>query len=366
MRFSAIRAKQSATHQVVSFAATVEQILAIASIDRVRRDAGGDLHGFQRPMVAKHIREIRDYLERPDAVMPNAVVLAFTDGITITEGQGPYAEIEIDISRGPTGFVVDGQQRLSALAGLPSGDFQLLVSALICQHQDELRQQFILVNNTRPLSKSLIYELLPGVDGLPLRMTSRARAARIVELLNFDERSSLRGQIKQHTNPLGTISDTALQKMVINSLSDGYCRSLIDQEGGEERCFVVVSEFFLAVQQVFRKAWVGHHPKSSRLVHSAGIISMGYVMDQLCTTSAPLAPLFKLGLKDLEGKTPWTAGHGDWPFQSGIRSWNGIQNLHQDIHVLSDYLTKLVRRNSAIRTEAVSPVKNSKMEKVHD
>ncbi|WP_244898801.1 DGQHR domain-containing protein DpdB [Pseudomonas oryzihabitans] len=345
LRFAAIRAHQSSNHQVFSFAATAEQIMAIASIDRVKRDEHGHLSGFQRPLVSRHIREIRDYLERPDSVMPNAIVLAFTDGVRVTNETGACVEIEVDVSQGPVGFVVDGQQRLSAMAGLPGRNFQLLVSALICDTPEELRRQFILVNNTSPLPKSLIYELLPAVDGLPKRMTSRAQAARVVELLNFDSRSSLQGQIKQHTNPVGVIGDTALQKMVMNSLSDGYCREVIEGEDGEEKCFIAISEFFSAVQDVFRSAWVGHTPRTSRLVHSAGIISMGYVMDQLCATERPLAPLFKLGLKRLEGRTAWTAGQGDWSFQGGARPWNAIQNLHGDIHVLSDYLTRLLRRD---------------------
>ncbi|MGC3524727.1 DGQHR domain-containing protein DpdB [Pseudomonas aeruginosa] len=346
LRFAAILAHQSPSHQVLSFAATVEQVMAIASIDRVKRDERGHLQGFQRPLVSRHIREIRDYLERPDSVMPNAIVLAFTNGVRVVNADGAYVEIEVDVSNGPVGFVVDGQQRLSAMAGLPGRDFQLLVSALICDSPEELRRQFILVNNTSPLPKSLIYELLPAVGGLPKRMTARARAARVVELLNFDARSSLLGQIKQHTNPLGIIGDTSIQKMIMNSLSDGYCRTVIDQDGGEEKCFLAVSEFFAAVQDVFKTAWVGHTPRTSRLVHSAGIISMGYVMDQLCATAVPLAPLFKLGLKKIEKKTAWISGQGDWQFQSGARPWNGIQNLHGDIHTLSDYLTKLIRKKN--------------------
>ncbi|RCM97813.1 DGQHR domain protein [Pseudomonas aeruginosa] len=319
--------------------------MAIASIDRVKRDERGHLQGFQRPLVSRHIREIRDYLERPDSVMPNAIVLAFTNGVRVANAAGAYVEIEVDVSNGPVGFVVDGQQRLSAMAGLPERDFQLLVSALICDTPEELRRQFILVNNTSPLPKSLIYELLPAVDGLPKRMTARARAARVVELLNFDSRSSLRGQVKQHTNPTGIIGDTALQKMVMNSLSDGYCRIVMDHEDGEERCFLVISEFFSAVQEVFASAWIGHTPRTSRLVHSAGIISMGYVMDQLCLTGVPLAPLFKLGLKRLEGKVAWTAEQGGWSFQGGFRAWNSIQSLHGDIHVLSDHLTRILRKD---------------------
>ena len=81
--------------------------------------------------------------------------------------------------------MVDGQQRLTALSGLSKPDFEVFVSALICKDYDELRQQFVLINNTRPLPKTLIYELLPNVDGLPERFTARKFAARVVERLNF-------------------------------------------------------------------------------------------------------------------------------------------------------------------------------------
>ena len=73
------------------------------------------------------------------------------------------ANLEIDVSDGAPGLVVDGQQRLSALMQLEGRDFEVLVSAVICADEAELRRQFVLVNNTRPLPKSLIYELLPGV-----------------------------------------------------------------------------------------------------------------------------------------------------------------------------------------------------------
>lgn len=346
LTFAAIRARQSPNHQVFSFAATAEQILAIASIDRVRRDECGNLSGFQRPLVSRHIREIRDYLGRSDSVMPNAIVLAFTGGVHVRGEAGALVEIEVDVSQGPVGFVVDGQQRLSAMAGLPGRDFQLLVSALICETSEELRRQFILVNNTSPLPKSLIYELLPAVDGLPKRMTDRARAARVVELLNFDSRSSLLGQIKQHTNPGGVISDNALQRLVMNSLSDGYCRETIELSDGENRCFLAISEFFEAVQDVFGTSWYGHVPRTSRLVHSAGIISMGFVMEAICEKGAPCAPMFKIGLQKLVGYTAWTEGSGEWKFRSGARSWNSIQNLHSDINALSDYLARIVRRKT--------------------
>src|SRR3546814_15696876 len=83
----------------------------------------------------------------------------------------------------------------------------------------------ILINNTKPLPKGLIYELLPKVGGLPFRYESRAEAARLIETLNYKKGSSLRGMINGQTNPRGIIKDTIMQRLLMNSLSDGALRA---------------------------------------------------------------------------------------------------------------------------------------------
>ena len=75
--FSAVYAKQSALHDVMTFTASAADILSFASIDRAGRDSNGSLSGFQRPQIAGHIRSIRDYLEQDDAVLPNPGVRCF-------------------------------------------------------------------------------------------------------------------------------------------------------------------------------------------------------------------------------------------------------------------------------------------------
>src|SRR3546814_17667288 len=79
-------------------------------------------------------------------------------------------------------------------------DFQVPVSAFICNTEEELRRQFILINNTKPLPKGLIYELLPKVGGLPFRYESRAEAARLLETLHYKKGSSLLGMLTAQTN----------------------------------------------------------------------------------------------------------------------------------------------------------------------
>src|SRR5207247_2398373 len=119
-------------------------------------------------------------------------------------------------------------------------DFEIFLSALVCKNYDELRQQFVLINNTRPLPKTLIYELLTTVDGLPERFTARKFAARVVEKLNFSGSPALRGQIRQHTNPAGVISDTAIQKLVMNSAANGAIRDLVQFEDREDRAVELI------------------------------------------------------------------------------------------------------------------------------
>src|SRR3546814_14962405 len=99
------------------------------------------------------------------------------------------------MAKGAPGFVVDGQQRLSALAEVDR-DFQVFVSALICRDEAELRRQFVLINTSKPLPKSLIYELLPTVYDLPALLSPRPEAAVLTAPHNLQPAPPQR-----HTNP---------------------------------------------------------------------------------------------------------------------------------------------------------------------
>src|SRR5689334_4643844 len=102
LTYSAVHARQSDRHEVVSFAAKAADVLRFAHIDRVSRDGEGRLSGFQRPQIAAHIREIQDYLEKPEAVLPNPIVVAFTRGIEVKAGKNGICQLTIDISDGPS------------------------------------------------------------------------------------------------------------------------------------------------------------------------------------------------------------------------------------------------------------------------
>ncbi len=347
-----VRAKQSSNHEVISIAAKASDVLQYSRIDRAGRTSTGSLTGFQRPQIASHINEIRDYLRTDDAVLPNPIVVAFIGNVEVKPRDGHMVDLTISTTQeqGAPGFVVDGQQRLTALAGLPDKDFEIFVSILICKDVEELRRQFVLINSTRPLPKALIYELLPGVKGLPKRLTARSFAAMLTERLNFDFDSSLRGMILQHTNPGGIIRDTALQKIIMQSMSDGAIREFPSNEQFG-RGFNLISEFFAGVQKVFPDDWKGHNARTSRLVHGAGIMAMGFVMETIAARhGAKTATEFADGLKILKGRTAWTSGY--WQFSETEKvPWNAVENTPRQIMALAQHLVSIVRRNSASQVD---------------
>src|SRR5579871_2767812 len=110
---SVLTVRQSSKTPVYCFEATADQIIAIARIERAGRSTSGILKGFQRPQIAKHIQEIQDYLADSEAILPNAIVLGFCGGVRVSRS----GTLKVDVTKGPVGWVVDGQQRLTAALG---------------------------------------------------------------------------------------------------------------------------------------------------------------------------------------------------------------------------------------------------------
>ena len=132
LSFNCLVAKQSPTSSVVSFVTNAEDIEKIARITRIGRDDAQELFGFQRSQIGNHIQEIHDYLEKEDAVLPNAIILAFTKGVELKLNKaGKSGEIIIIVEPTEVGLIVDGQQRYSALRMLEDKKFEVFVHVWI-------------------------------------------------------------------------------------------------------------------------------------------------------------------------------------------------------------------------------------------
>lgn len=358
MRFDALQITQPSGRQVYAFATTADALLGIVDIPRICRNDTGDLIGYQRPEVVGHISEIRQYLNGDDAILPNTLVVAFDNRVSFTphkEANGSlshYGSLNVpDVSDGQSkpGFVVDGQQRLAAIASCRHEAFPVFVTALVVTNVEEQRKQFVLVNRTKPLPQGLIFELLPEIDGVLPEVLSRQRlAAAITTRLNLDKDSVLYQSIKSPTCPGGSIKDNSVRRMVMNSLSDGVLFDLMLDEPDEDRfidsAIPAISTFWSAVAETFPSAW-NLPPERSRLTHGVGVAAMGYVMDHIYLR-LPSREYWSFSavsrsLGALKQYCAWT--EGSWDFgRNGIRRWNELQNIDRDIRMLTNYFRQLL------------------------
>jgi hypothetical protein len=200
------------------------------------------------------------------------------------------------------------------------------------------------VNSTKPLPKGLVYELLPVTEArLPSMLQKRRFPTFLLNRLNQDEDSPLRGLIRTPTMTTGVIKDNSLLKMLENSLSDGVLYRFRDPDGGAgdvEAMLVVLKDFWSAVETVFRSPW-RMPPSRSRLMHGAGVVALGFVMDAIAERhrqgGTPSSEQFRADLEPLREVCRWTDGY--WEFGPGVqRKWNEIQNTYKDIQMLANYL----------------------------
>ncbi|MFN9293958.1 MAG: hypothetical protein ACK6EB_38245, partial [Planctomyces sp.] len=102
---------------------------------------------------------------------------------------------------------------------------------------------------------------------MPVALQKRRHPAELVERLNFDEDSPLKGMIRTPTNGKGLIADNSMLQMLANSLTDGILYRYDDIEDQ----LAILKAFWTAVATVFASDW-GLPPKRSRLLHGAGVV----------------------------------------------------------------------------------------------
>jgi DGQHR domain-containing protein len=386
----AIAIRQGTKRELYAFAVDGKRLHDFAQISRLGRDHSENIAGYQRPEVLSHIAEIRNYLESEAPMLPNAIVVAFDSRVEFKplpgnrSGNGPWhghllIKAGTDEKLGKPGWIVDGQQRAAAIRDARLEEFSIFVTAFITESVAEQREQFILVNSTKPLPKGLIYELLPGTDvQLGTHLQRRRFPAYLLQRLNYDSLSPLHLAIQTPTNPFidftartsrgfqvtkpelrsdgslgvvnrhkktiqGYIKDNSILRMLENSLHDGAlyrCRLQADGEMDIERMLELLFNFWRSVAQVFDDAW-SRPPTRSRLTHGVGIVSMGHLMDAIAdryrSKGIPTPDEFAADLAPLKASCSWTNGY--WSFGGGNqRKWDELQNTSKDIQLVANFL----------------------------
>ena len=351
LKIPAIEFRQNG-NRLYTFIINGKKIPLFASIARIKRGEHHELAGYQRPQVISHIGEIRRYLESPNSMIPNAIVIAFDERVkftrvSTTNSDGGFGHVEIPIDSDvhdadKVGWIVDGQQRISAIQDADLESFPMCVVGFVAEDERAQREHFIRVNSAKPLPKDLIDELIPETDALLDTGKERRKFPLFLRnRLNQDASSPFFGKIKTPTMPGGYIASSSILRMLDNSLSNGvlfrHRRIAFDDV---QTMLQILFNYWTAVSSLFPEAWK-MPPVKSRLTHGAGIISLGLIMDAICDrlaeTPVPTVDHFSTEITKIAPVCAWIAG--EWDFGGGVRrKWNDLQNVPHDIELLAQHL----------------------------
>ena len=250
------------------------------------------------------------------------------------------------------GWLVDGQQRALALAKARRQDLAVPVNAFIADSVDVQRDQFLRINNTKPLPRGLVTELLPEVSTpLPPRLALRQMPSGLCDLLNSDPESPFFRLIRRASTPKtdrgrAVVTDTSIVNMLQESLTSPAWMPLPvpqyehwrNRLRGDPTCSAPVLE--LRACHVSLMLGVVP-PAESRLMHGTGIRAMGRMMDRIMAAVNHIDEQAEKRVRDdldmVAGQCRWTTGRWDG---LGMR-WDEVQNVPRHVNEISNYLIRL-------------------------
>jgi DGQHR domain-containing protein len=359
----ALMVKQPSGRSLYLFSLSGEDLLQVAEISRLGRSDDGKLIGYQRPEVKRHVKEIADYFSSEEMLLAHPLVLAFDSRVRFLRSRGPFnsdglgtngsLRIPVNMHPGPkTGWIVDGQQRALAVSRCKRRDFAVPVCAFIADEVELQRDQFLRINNTRPLPRGLVTELLPTVSSsLPPKLALYKIPSALCDLLNQDQRSPFYGLIRRASNAATSkgqsiVADTVVTKMLCESLTNpSGClfpyRNVATSECDHDSIWTILLTYWNAVRQAFPSAW-GKPPIQSRLMHGVGLRAMGRLMDRIMSTvnvhDKDALRAVQKAVLNIAPHCHWTSGR--WDELGGI-AWNDLENIHKHHQLLSSHLVRM-------------------------
>lgn len=240
-----------------------------------------DYTGWQRKLNKDRVKEIRQFVQQPDACFPTGIILSvdancakWNEGTSTLE---LFPSMDGKIPLGHIARILDGQHRLAGLVGF-SGNFDLNVSIFIGLDIAEQAYIFSMVNLAQTkVNKSLVYELFDSAK----RRSPQKLCHQIAVALDSIETSPFYKRIKR----LGcatpdregeTITQATFVKSLMILLTDNenedrrrYAEDEpLDPAGSAKTVFrqfmvdkkdmeltKIIYNYFLAVKQRWPKSW---------------------------------------------------------------------------------------------------------------
>lgn len=362
LRRRALCIEQTKSGPLYLFTLRADEIFDVAEVTRINRAKSNELIGYQRAEVRRHVDDILEYLNGDDVLFPNSLILALSPNVRFRRSRGPdnddglakagLLEIPLPSDGARPAWIVDGQQRALALARAQRRDLPVPISAFVAETVGQQRDQFLRINNAKPLPRGLVAELLPEVSiPLPRSLASKQVPSAICGLLNDQPDSPFQGLIRRASTHRGSgavITDTSVIVMLRESMTSASgClfpyRNLATGETDFESIWRIVVTYWSAVHDAFPDAW-GIPPEQSRLMHGVGIRAMGRLMDKVMGSVHPADPELPAhaaaAMKRIAPSCNWTSGTWD---ELSVQ-WNDVENTTRNQRLLANLLVRLYFR----------------------
>ena len=176
--------------------------------------------GIQRNLDESRAKKISRYAKNDDAIFPTPIVLSASSKMVEFKNNDAFV---INNKYKYNCSIVDGQHRLRGIeiAGLQE-NFVLPVVFIFDTYLEQDAEIFSAINgNQKPVSKSLVYDLY----GLSDKKTVQKTCHEIVESLNSDEDSLMKGKIKMlgikdETKPNASVSQATMIDSLMNYITN--------------------------------------------------------------------------------------------------------------------------------------------------
>jgi DGQHR domain-containing protein len=232
-----------------------EHLVSISYAD-VRAIKEGDREieeysGIQRPLSAKRVKEIHEYVGSVDATFPTSIILA----VKSKDAEFDSASRSMRLRNGENvAKIIDGQHRIAGFYDYTGPTFQVNVTIFVDMEIEDQAMVFATINLAQTkVNKSLAYDLYEYAT----RRSPQKTAHNIARLLNQREGSPFKDRIKI----LGTATGKPQESITQATFVDRLLRHITPKASTDEDLIkrdlppVEVSEK-QSKRLIFRELWV--------------------------------------------------------------------------------------------------------------
>jgi DGQHR domain-containing protein len=206
---------------------------------------------IQRILSVSRCKDIGEYVQKPDSVLPNSIVVNLTSEVRIeATAHEDRVTVVFPSEQGRFAYLLDGQHRVCGFKYSGAVEFDLPVVALHSAADQIAGKVFADINSKQEkVSDVHLLDLYYQLKALP---QDDAAVMDIVSLLNDDEDSPLKGRVKTMPGQKGSWIKNSFLKMILQPyIGKG---GILSQKTSAQQA-IVFKAYLNAVKQLFPEAW---------------------------------------------------------------------------------------------------------------